>query len=248
MSFIRNPPLTSIPLPSRLAQGTISLAILSAPLWASPAKALNPDGLTGPFGLDRWKLVASYIDAGGATRTLPDISNPDYICNPSFAATGCVDGPSLSEESSIVTGPPGAFTLVGATSDPDFTEAVGLPFTLSWILEPDPSRTASYFVSFDFLYGTSDETTEIEGYFAINGVPTQIRTSTAGQSSFGVFRIKPTDTISFAVRSSNLDNNFGFINVTNFTADVPGPLPLLGVGAAFGWSRRLRSRLNQPKF
>lgn len=27
-------------------------------------------------------------------------------------------------------------------------------------------------------------------------------------------------------------------------AEVPGPLPLLGVGAAFGWSRRLRRRMN----
>jgi MYXO-CTERM domain-containing protein len=29
-------------------------------------------------------------------------------------------------------------------------------------------------------------------------------------------------------------------------ASVPGPLPLLGVGAAFGWSRRLRKRIAAP--
>ncbi len=29
-------------------------------------------------------------------------------------------------------------------------------------------------------------------------------------------------------------------------AAVPGPLPLLGVGAAFGWSRRLRKRISTP--
>ena len=27
-------------------------------------------------------------------------------------------------------------------------------------------------------------------------------------------------------------------------SEVPGPLPLLGAGAAFGWSRRLRRRLS----
>ena len=27
--------------------------------------------------------------------------------------------------------------------------------------------------------------------------------------------------------------------------EVPGPLPLLGAGAAFGWSRRLRQRVRQ---
>ena len=29
-------------------------------------------------------------------------------------------------------------------------------------------------------------------------------------------------------------------------AAVPGPLPLLGAGAAFGWSRRLRKRIAAP--
>lgn len=27
-------------------------------------------------------------------------------------------------------------------------------------------------------------------------------------------------------------------------SEVPGPLPLLGAGAAFAWSRKLRSRVN----
>ncbi|MCP9860405.1 hypothetical protein KBZ33_15705 [Cyanobium sp. Cruz-8D1] len=29
-------------------------------------------------------------------------------------------------------------------------------------------------------------------------------------------------------------------------ASVPGPLPLLGAGAAFGWSRKLRKRIAAP--
>jgi len=36
------------------------------------------------------------------------------------------------------------------------------------------------------------------------------------------------------------------INVYIGPAAVPGPLPLLGVGAAFGWSRRLRKRIAAP--
>ncbi len=36
------------------------------------------------------------------------------------------------------------------------------------------------------------------------------------------------------------------INVYVGAASVPGPLPLLGVGAAFGWSRRLRKRTSAP--
>jgi hypothetical protein len=36
----------------------------------------------------------------------------------------------------------------------------------------------------------------------------------------------------------------GNTTISNFSAPVPGPLPLLGVGAAFGYSRRLRRRIN----
>jgi len=36
------------------------------------------------------------------------------------------------------------------------------------------------------------------------------------------------------------------INVYIGPASVPGPLPCLGVGAAFGWSRRLRKRIATP--
>jgi len=32
----------------------------------------------------------------------------------------------------------------------------------------------------------------------------------------------------------------------NPSAAAPGPLPLLGAGAAFGWSRRLRKRIGTP--
>jgi hypothetical protein len=36
------------------------------------------------------------------------------------------------------------------------------------------------------------------------------------------------------------------INVFIAPPSVPGPLPLLGAGAAFGWSRRLRRRISAP--
>lgn len=38
----------------------------------------------------------------------------------------------------------------------------------------------------------------------------------------------------------------GFWNA-NVSLDVPGPLPVLGVGAAFGWSRRLKRKLSKRK-
>ncbi len=37
-----------------------------------------------------------------------------------------------------------------------------------------------------------------------------------------------------------------FLGPASPPSAVPGPLPLLGAGAAFGWSRRLRHRITQP--
>ncbi len=49
---------------------------------------------------------------------------------------------------------------------------------------------------------------------------------------------------------TNFDINASSTNTLLFTAaspaSVPGPLPLFGAGAAFGWSRRLRRRIKSP--
>ncbi len=39
---------------------------------------------------------------------------------------------------------------------------------------------------------------------------------------------------------------YGFVGPNLATSPVPGPLPLLGAGVAFRWSRRLRRRLRRP--
>ena len=48
----------------------------------------------------------------------------------------------------------------------------------------------------------------------------------------------------------NIDDDNTSSNTLLFTpaspASVPGPLPLFGAGAAFGWSRRLRRRIKSP--
>jgi hypothetical protein len=59
----------------------------------------------------------------------------------------------------------------------------------------------------------------------------------------------------YQLRFAQVDNqsffNQGVDNVslvvTTDTQQVPGPLPLLGVGAAFGYSRKLRKRINRTK-
>lgn len=49
------------------------------------------------------------------------------------------------------------------------------------------------------------------------------------------------------LNGSNGISNTSFYTISSmtFTYEVPGPLPLLGAGAAFGWSRRLRRRTHR---
>ena len=59
---------------------------------------------------------------------------------------------------------------------------------------------------------------------------------------------------SFSASDSSIYHNFSPDNTSSNTllftpaspASVPGPLPLFGAGAAFGWSRRLRRRIKSP--
>lgn len=46
----------------------------------------------------------------------------------------------------------------------------------------------------------------------------------------------------------NGDITFGQLSPANPTNPVPGPLPLMGAAAAFGWSRKLRRRISTSPF
>ena len=58
------------------------------------------------------------------------------------------------------------------------------------------------------------------------------------------------DLFGFSIDGSDGCCGNGNATISNFNgpiASVPGPLPILGVGAAFAYSRRLRRRINLAK-
>jgi len=61
---------------------------------------------------------------------------------------------------------------------------------------------------------------------------------------FGITSERSIKTIAFGLPNGQITNqgSFGIDNLT-IGKPVPGPLPLLGVGAAFGFSRKLRKRI-----
>lgn len=73
-------------------------------------------------------------------------------------------------------------------------------------------------------------------------------TSTNGAGSLVNFNSGVTSATfaqAFAVSGANVLNQTGFTFTQNDFTGVPGPLPILGAGAAFGFSRKLRRRIKE---
>jgi hypothetical protein len=114
--------------------------------------------------------------------------------------------------------------------------------------------------SFGWNYATADDQPEFDPFFYINGVNSSASqpvlhtvlapfdSTNTSQSGFETFFANAGDVIGF--RQSSIDSRFGSATtiITGFnSADVPGPLPIFGAAAAFGWSRKLRKRIKQSR-
>jgi len=114
-----------------------------------------------------------------------------------------------------------------------FARAVGSALGFPNIT-PDPShrRTSPYFTSWNDYYGACQEPPAGSGpeYCATHG-SVMSNWSTDGTSGVGV--------LAFAT----YDGPYIFAQANLITNAAPGPLPALGVAAAFGYSRKLRKRI-----
>jgi hypothetical protein len=146
---------------------------------------------------------------------------------------------TIQPDGSINTGgAPASITLTGADNcctnkNTDFTIAA-------------PSGGT---VSFNWSFSTADGPSWDPFGYLLNGAFTQLTdnsgaTNQTGSASFNVI----TGDV-FGFRQNSVDSVFGRASTTislfngPVAAPVPGPLPLLGAGAAFGWSRQLRRRI-----
>lgn len=152
---------------------------------------------------------------------------------------------SIQGDGSINTGgAPASISLSGADDD-SFTDQ-NTDFTIAAPLAGT--------VSFDWAHSTNDFHPGWDPFgYLLNGAFTQLTfyNSSWTQSGSASFSVLAGDVFGF--RQNTNDSRFGRASTTisNFNgplaasgpASVPGPLPLLGAGAAFGWSRQLRKRI-----
>jgi hypothetical protein len=109
-------------------------------------------------------------------------------------------------------------------------------------------------VSFDWAFSTDDMLPESDPFgYLLNGAFTQLTIDNFSltQSGSASFSVLAGDVFGFRQNSPNSCCGGASTTISNFNgplaasgpASVPGPLPLLGAGAAFGWSRQLRRRI-----
>jgi len=152
---------------------------------------------------------------------------------------------SIQGDGSINTGgAPASISLFGANDgsnanqNTDFTIAAPLAGT----------------VSFDWAYSTNERFPLFDPFgYLLNGAFTQLIDEVGAQNQFGSasFSVLAGDVFGFRQNSLDSANRRASTTISNFNgplaasgpASVPGPLPLLGAGAAFGWSRQLRKRI-----
>ena len=104
-------------------------------------------------------------------------------------------------------------------------------------------------VSFDWLYSTADFPGGDSFGYLINGVRTQLTDDPNTLPTGTAFSVVSGDIFGFYVASTDGNFGAGIATVSNFSGpgsrgstDVPAPAAVLGVLAAFGWSRKLRRR------
>jgi hypothetical protein len=130
-----------------------------------------------------------------------------------------------------IAGAPASITLTGNDNG---VFAIFTDYTIN--------ATASGPVSFDWAYNTDDSGYDRFGYL-LNGSFNFLSTIN-GETGTTSFAVVAGDVFGFSIDGNDGIFGPGNATISNFSAPVPGPLPLLGVGAAFGYSRRLRRRIS----
>ena len=155
---------------------------------------------------------------------------------------------SIGGDGSIDTSGAPASIVLNGSDNGGITPDANTDFTIA--------APAAGTVSFNWNYSTADDAAYDPFGYLLNGTFTQLTSNigTRTQSGSASFSVLSGDVFGFRQNSRDSVAGRASTTISNFNgpiaaapASVPGPLPILGVGAAFAYSRRLRRRINLAK-
>ena len=221
------------------ALARLSLALTGSCLLPAAGHAA---GFSGSFDPSNWSIIN--VGGGVADQTLssngsPPVTNADYSC---FK----INDVACAENVDAVSG---AVDVVGSVGGQTGGGTAGSSRTTTLTIT---NGAQSSVLSFNWALATlttPGATNQIVSYL-IGSTETAL-SSTDGDFGFLTnISLAAGETFGFRVSTTDNSGDYGVLSITNFTASsgpasVPGPLPLAGAAAAFGWSRRLRGRIAQ---
>ena len=183
---------------------------------------------------------ASLLNAGGAMAAVPcsNLTGGDFTIGSPLTVSAGVD--PLNCE--LINYPPANRNL--ATVDVDYSAIVGVAngqyeYTLSSTLFPDFKQLSMNVDIGGFQQGTVTKSVYsvatgglVAQIQSVNGAPVTLQDF--GIPTTGPIKVVDTWSIQAGTSMNSISNNF---------VATPGPLPILGAGAAFGFSRKLRGRI-----
>ena len=213
-------------------KSAITVALVAAPMAfaAAPAQAAptptttttSPDGLkyivtvtgfTGAFAPGNWQATGS-----GSGTSVPTFNATTLELSKTANQSGSVGRSIAFDAASTLLKPSGAGNYLGGS------------YQYNWSTTGPQGSLA--FTNTDDGAGNSDK---LNSATTTSGLFTQATIDDG--TTFGPLWSKGGPNV--AQTGTATINNFQFIA----QYEVPGPLPLLGAGAAFAWSRKLRNRL-----
>lgn len=209
-------------------KSAITVALVAAPMAfaAAPAQAAttvtSPDGLkyivtvtgfTGAFAPGNWQASGS-----GSGTSVPTFNASTLVLSKTANQAGSVGRTITFDAASTLLKPSGAGNYLGGS------------YQYNWATTGPQGSLA--LTNTDDGAGTSDK---LNSASTTSGLFTQATIDDG--TTFGPLWSKAGSNV--ATTGTATITNFRFIA----EYEVPGPLPLLGAGAAFAWSRKLRNRL-----
>jgi hypothetical protein len=240
---------SALVLAGSLAPTAASALTFTAPLLPGSATSLGNDPANVAFaGGSTFPVPAGYtlssvtLTVAGTTGGTFKASNPIVGSTNTLTPTqnfGLTANNNNSPGYTNTITPQTSFTIPAATFTPPFGPYVmgtanfnvtSAPQTLTWTIWNTTS-----------IGGTIAPIGDPTFFMAATPQPKQLPVNTffSLTSNPGGAFIMPGDNASTLALPSNLAGSFVTYNF------VPGPLPILGAGAAFSWSRRLRKRISQ---
>ena len=206
-----------------LIAGTVGFA------GANPAKAADCSTILNLSGLG---IGNTCTTAGGWSFTLNSF-------------TGFAPGDQVSFSGGAVAAAPLTYSIQSQTTP---WLVAGSPFTLGYsITAPAPrllnNFTSSLTSSASATPGGDVGTWDIIGAPGTAGASFSTPVAINGGQTYATNLASDTFTATLNVTNGQIQSVTSTISSKDSTSTVPGPLPLLGAGAAFGFSRRLRNRV-----